>query len=98
MTFDELARHYGPQVAQRLRHELTEAEFNQVSLDTLSLWLETRAEHAHKTYCNLLNQPQLDKNVNMTGLACRRWREAEDLAYVVAIADDVSHAVKSLVG
>lgn len=69
--------------------ELTEPELDSLVLDTLPEWLEARAETAHTAYVHLLNNPLLatqDKKVSMTGLACRRWREAEDLAYMVVVA------------
>lgn len=71
--------------------ELTTAELASLDLDALPDWLEARAEAAHTAYIHLLNNPLLaiqDKKVSMTGIACRRWREAEDLAYLVVVASD----------
>ena len=46
---------------------------------------------AHEDYRQLLNNPlsPTETNAAQTGEACRRWREAEDLAYLVAVAEDV---------
>ncbi len=89
MTYDELHNRYGARVAQRLRDELSDSEFKQISLDQLQDWLENRAEKAHGDYRRLLNNPlSSNSDADRTGECCRRWREAEDLAYLVAIGDD----------
>lgn len=92
MTFDELQNRYGKHVSQRLRRELSSAELQSVSIDALPKWLETRAESAHEEYLNLLNghlgKPS-GKDAERSGEACHRWREAEDLAYIVVVAEDV---------
>jgi len=91
MQYEDLHRHYGAHVAQRVMRELTESEFNQVAIDILPAWLEARAEAAHENYRALLNNPlsSRSQNVGATAEACRRWREAEDLAYLIAVAEDV---------
>jgi hypothetical protein len=92
VVYEELHRRYGPHVSQRVRRELSPSEFGDVLLDNLTAWLAVRAETAHETYRNLLNNPLAasEDDAQRTGTACRRWREAEDLSYLVAIADDVS--------
>ncbi len=78
-------------VAQRIRRELTPLELNSIDIDSLPEWLEARAESIHEEYARLLSNPLAvpEKVPSETGRACRRWREAEDLAYLVAVADDV---------
>ncbi len=92
MFYEELHSRFGTHVAQRIKRELTPSEFNQTDIDDLIEWLETRAEGAHDAYRGLLNNPLAisEKDTIKAGEACRRWREAEDLAYLVAVADDVS--------
>lgn len=90
MHYEELHHRYGGHVSQRVRNELTESEFKHVSLNNLSHWLEKRAEDAHHRYRVLLNNPLASSEIDhaRAGEACKRWRQAEDLAYLVAIATD----------
>ncbi len=92
MLYEELHSRFGTHVAQRIKRELTPTEFNQIDSDDLIEWLEMRAEAAHDAYRGLLNNPlaSSEQDSRQAGEACRRWREAEDLAYLVAVADDVS--------
>ncbi len=93
MTYEELNRRYGTHVSQRIRRELSPLEFEKLTIETLPTWLETRAEQAHDKYRLLLSNPLLSsagKGVPDTRAACQRWREAEDLAYLVAIAEDIT--------
>jgi hypothetical protein len=91
MLYEELHRHYGTHVSQRVKRELSQAEFCEIEIEDLSSWLETRAEAAHLEYRNLLNNPlaSSERDTALAGVACRCWRAAEDLAYLVAIANDV---------
>jgi len=91
VLYEELHRRYGTHVSQRVRRELTESEFNQVDIDALPVWLEQRAEAAHGKYRQLLSNPltMAENDAPHTGKACRCWREAEDLAYLIAVAEDV---------
>ena len=91
MQYEELHRRYGTHVSQRVRRELTPSEFNQIEIDNLAPWLEKRAEGAHEEYRRLQNNPLAASHLDAAriGEACRRWREAEDLAYLVAVAEDV---------
>jgi type VI protein secretion system component VasA len=97
VQYEDLHRRYGSTIAQRVRRELKDAEFNQIDIDDLALWLEARAEIAHENYRQLLNNPLtiIETNSTQAGEACRLWREAEDLAYLVAIAEDTSLDVKA---
>lgn len=92
MQYEELQRRYGTHVSQRVRRELTPSEFNGVEIGNLTAWLENRAEVAHEEYRRLQNNPIISSRSDTApiGEACRRWREAEDLAYLVVIAEDVS--------
>jgi hypothetical protein len=98
LTYEELHRRYGTHVSQRVRRELTSSEFDSIDIDSLPSWLEARAEAAHDAYLRLLNNPLASQEKDESGAkeACRRWREAEDLAYLVVIADDVSANARAL--
>ncbi|MGB9153489.1 MAG: hypothetical protein WCD70_10430 [Alphaproteobacteria bacterium] len=97
MQYEELHRRYGLLVSQRLRRELTPSEFNQIDIELLPAWLEARAESAHEEYRRLQNNPLAADQIDAAriGNACRHWRESEDLAYLVAIAEDVSLNAKA---
>jgi len=92
MVFEELHNRYGAHVAKRVQQELTPSELAQISLEQLPVWLETRAETAHKEYQTRLGDPFADQpNGNqLIDTLYRRWREAEDLAYIIAVAEGVS--------
>ncbi len=98
MQYEDLHHRFGTHVAQRIRRELTPSEFNEVKIEELTGWLEARAEAAHETYRTLLNNPlaSSDTDTVKAGEACRRWREAEDLAYLVAVAEDVGDNARAL--
>ncbi|MDE1900831.1 MAG: hypothetical protein KGI37_04190 [Alphaproteobacteria bacterium] len=96
MLYEELHRRYGTHVSQRVKRELTASDFDAVAIDDLPEWLEARAEAAHDEYRQLLNNPisMASGDQSAAGAACRRWREAEDLAYLIAVAEDVGAAVR----
>ena len=98
LQYEDLHRRYGTHVSQRVRRELTPSEFSAVNIEQLQDWLEARAESAHEEYRRLLNNPlsSSETETGRTGEACRRWREAEDLAYLVAIADDVGANISAM--
>jgi len=91
MQYEDLHRRYGTHISQRVRRELTDSEFTNISLDKLPEWLEARADAAHEEYRHLLSNPLASSEADhaKAGIACRRWRGAEDLAYLVSIAEDV---------
>lgn len=95
MQYEELHRRYGTHVSQRVRSELSNSEFTHVSIEELPQWLEARADAAHDEYRQLLSNPlaSSENDHAKAGIACRRWRNAEDLAYLVAIAEDVGATV-----
>lgn len=97
MTYEELYHRFGTHVSQRIRRELSPSEFSALSIDNLTSWLEERAEAAHELYVRMLSHPVIAdamRTIPNTRTACQRWREAEDLAYLVAVADDVSAHVR----
>jgi hypothetical protein len=97
MKYEELHSRYGTHVSQRVRHELTQDEFVHVPIAALSAWLERRAETAHEEYRRLLNNPlaTAERDMKNAGTACRRWRDAEDLAYLIAIAEDIGQNARA---
>ncbi|MFA4993826.1 MAG: hypothetical protein WC521_00775 [Bdellovibrionales bacterium] len=90
MKYEDLHSRYGAYVSQRLQCELKTSEFESLKIDSLTEWLEVRAESAREEYLRLLSNPLIasEKGTTSTGSACRRWRIAEDLAYLVVIAED----------
>lgn len=97
MLFDELVRRYGEYVSKRVQRELGSSEFSQIHLEELSPYLTLRAEEAHREY-----QRRLDRaTMNLGSCTMRdettealydRWRAAEELSYLLAIAQDASRA------
>jgi len=98
MKYEELHHRYGTHVAQRIRRELSPSELSSLEIDSLPEWLENRADAAHEEYLRLLSNPLAapEKEASATGEACRRWREAEDLSYLIAIAEDVGANARAL--
>lgn len=91
MLYEDLLGRYGSFVSMRVQHDLTPSEFEEADVADLPEWLESRAQAAHEEYRRLLSNPLSapQKGAGSTREACRRWRDAEDLAYFVAVADDV---------
>ncbi len=79
-------------------------EFNQVHVEELPTYLELRAEALHKEYQIRLDDPfskdQLEVGrSSVIDLLHRRWRAAEELSYLLMIAEDVNSNVRlSLAG
>jgi len=94
MLYEELHRRYGNHVAKRIQRGLNHIEFNSVTLDVLPTYLEKRAEKAAKEYKTLMDNP-LDRGNVRCEILQTSWREAEDLAYLLAIAEDVSMTVRT---
>ncbi|MGE3622652.1 MAG: hypothetical protein AB7H77_02085 [Bdellovibrionales bacterium] len=90
MIVEELYKRYGSHVARRVQQELSNAEFKEVSLAHLVRWLEKRAEAAHKAYLTRLENPLITEADELIKALYRRWQNAEELAYVIAIAEDVN--------
>ncbi len=94
MLYEELHQRYGTHVAKRVQVELSVSEFKQVDIEELSAYLDTRAEAAHKEYQIHHDNPfaKVERGTGHTervDTLYRNWREAEDLAYLISIADDV---------
>jgi hypothetical protein len=94
MVFEELQQRYGSHIARRVQHDLGRAEFNLVDLDQLPVYLEARAEKAARDYRMVMENPLERGNVRCEVLQ-KLWREAEDIAYLLSIAEDVSTAVRA---
>jgi hypothetical protein len=94
MLFDDLQQRYGSHIAKRVKHGLAPAEFNVVDLERLPTYLETRAEKAARDYKTLMENPLERGNVRSEVLQ-KLWREAEDLAYILSIAEDVTTTVRA---
>lgn len=93
MIYQELHQRYGNHIAKRIQVELSVSEFKQVMVEELSKYLEMRAEAAHKEYQILLDNPFINDKVRIKHEAnakalYNQWRNAEDLAYLIAVADD----------
>lgn len=101
MLYDELHQRYGAHIAKRVQQELAPSEFSAVEIDELVTYLEVRAETTHKEYQAQLHNP-LSTGSNRSEAMdhlCRRWRAAEDLAYLLSVAENVSATVRmSLAG
>ncbi len=97
MRYDDLHERYGAHIAKRVQVELTPSEFRHVSITELPPYLELRAEAAHREYQQFLNNPLNEERhgkgktrAEQMETSYRRWREAEDLTYLITIAEDVS--------
>ena len=95
MVYEELQRRYGNYVAQRLRQELDASEFNQIEFAKLNNYLDDRADNAHRLYKQTIDNPlAVTTTVSPTGnkkaeLLYNQWRDAEDLSYLITIAENV---------
>ncbi len=96
MLYNDLHQYFGNHIAKRVQAQLSRSEFSQIDIKDLPEYLEMRAEAAHKEYQIYLDnpfgdsRPQASRKTEIDALY-RRWREAEDLAYLIAVAEDVSH-------
>lgn len=95
MLYEELQQRYGNHVAKRVRHDLTRGEFNAIALDGLPAYLEARAERAAQDYKTVMDNP-LDRGSVRSEILQKMWREAEDLAYLLSVAEDVSTTVRAV--
>lgn len=102
MTFEELCNRYGSHVARRVQQELDSSELDRLESMDLLTWLETRAETAHKEYQTRLENPFVNEELGPVraeyiDVLYRRWQSAEELAYLVTIAEDAGQA-RAVVG
>jgi hypothetical protein len=94
MLFHDLQQRYGSHIAKRIKIGLAPAEFNSADLEKLPIYLEKRAEKAAQDYKALMQNPLERGNVRSEVLQ-KLWRDAEDLAYILSIAEDVSVTVRA---
>ena len=95
MLYEDIHLRYGNHIAKRVRTELSPEEFSQIAIEELLPYLESRAEVAHKEYQSRLDNPFIneelgDSRKDYMDVLYRRWCDAEDLAYLVTVAEDVS--------
>jgi hypothetical protein len=96
MLYEDLQQRYGNHIAKRVQRELNRGEFSAVALDRLRIYLEARAEKAAQDCKALMDNP-LDRGSVKADALQALWRNAEDLAYLLSIAEDVSVAVRATV-
>ena len=96
MVYEELQQRYGNHIAKRVQLELGKAEFHSVDIDVLPAFLESRAEKAAQDY-KLLAENPLERGSMRSEVLQKRWREAEDLAYLLSVAEDVSITVRAAI-
>lgn len=94
MLYEELQQRYGKHVAKRIQRELDHREFSQLNVDSLRGYLESRAENVARDYKSIMENPLERGNVRSEVLQMK-WREAEELAYILCIAEDVSATVRA---
>jgi DNA repair exonuclease SbcCD ATPase subunit len=96
MIYEELQQRYGAHVAKRIQRELNQSEFSSVHLENLKNHLEQRVERTEKNYKSLMSNPLENGNVRSEILQ-KQWHEAENLAYLLSIAEDVSSTVRAAI-
>lgn len=94
MLYEELRQRYGNHIAKRIQRDLSHDEFRRADLETLVPFIETRAEKLAQDYKTLMENPFERGNMRSEVLQ-GRWRQAEDLAYLLSVAEDVSLAVRA---
>ncbi len=90
MLYEELHQRYGNHIAKRVEQELSPSEFQKVKLDQLLNFLEMRAEATHMEYQKRIDQLMGIKPGHDLNAIYQRWHEAEDLAYLISVAEDIS--------
>jgi hypothetical protein len=95
MLYEDIHQRYGNHIAKRVRTELAPEVFAEITIDELLPYLEARAQFAHKEYQSRLDNPFIneelgDSRKEYMDVLYKRWCEAEDLAYLITIAEDVS--------
>ena len=94
MLYDELQQHFGSHIAKRVQSSLTRMEFQKVDVDKLRSYLEARAEASANCYKKLMDNPLERGNVRCEILH-KQWSDAEDLVYLISVAEDVSLRVRA---
>ena len=103
MLYEDIHRRYGNHIARRVQQELSEIEFSEVGVNELAAYLEARAEAAHKEYQMRVDNPFINEELgarrnDYMDVLYRRWRDAEDLAYLLTITEDVGMNAQAEVG
>jgi hypothetical protein len=88
MQQEDLLRRYGPHLSKRIKQELTPTELEQVPGNEILHYLEARADAARRDYEEHIKETQ-------SHILRMRWREAEELAYLVMVAEDVGAALRA---
>lgn len=99
MMYDELHQRYGSRIANRLMTELSPSELKRVELHDLGAYLDLRATAAYKEYHMHHDNPFDEvgaKRAQHMDKLCQRWRDAEDLASLVSVAEDVGSAPRRI--
>jgi hypothetical protein len=96
MQYEELQQRYGNHVAKRIQTGLMRNEFATVPIEELCIYLERRAEKAALDYRQIMSNP-LDRGSLRSEVRQKVWRDAEDLSYLLSIAEDVSSTVRASV-
>lgn len=94
MNYDEIQQKYGTHLAKRIQRSLKPNEFLSTNLSNLAEFLEVRAEKAANDYRKLMDNPLERGNVR-SELLQKVWSDAEELAYLLSIAEDVSSTVRA---
>lgn len=96
MTEAEIIATYGTLLGQRLAQALTPAEQAQVVIEDMAEYLEIRANAAQKRYdAALESDDSSDKHITNLRTA---WREAEELLYLVTVAENVAATTRARFG
>ncbi|MDP9126834.1 MAG: hypothetical protein M3N08_01050 [Pseudomonadota bacterium] len=94
MQYQELNQRYGSHIAKRVQAELDFTEFRHIDLMELPAFLENRAVTAHKEYQANIDNPfsekHEEKRAALNDRLLNRWRNAEYVSALVAMAEDVS--------
>ncbi len=96
MYYEELNQHYGSNIALRIRHELSASEFDMLTIEDLPAYLSMFAELAEKEYQSRIDNPFINEELGAARdtyveVLHMRWREAEELAFLVLAHDEDSH-------
>lgn len=93
MEFDELSGRFDPYTAEIIRQALTLEEFTQLEPEELVAYFALRAEQLHEQYRFRLESPDpqdrtYEERQEYLNILRRRWQDAEELAHVVAMAEE----------
>jgi len=93
MILEDIQRRYGGYIAKRLQTELNITDLADTDLAGLVDFLNERAEAAHRAYKKYLDNPLAAPHdataKEKTGNLYNSWRDAEELAYLISVAESV---------